>query len=254
MTFPPPRGAAAALAGLLLLPGLAACGGGDDTTVLRVFAAASLTSAFEELADAFEEEHQGVEVELNLAGSSDLVTQIQNGARADVFASADEPNMQRLVDDGLAGSEPDAFAANTLTIAVPPGNPAGINGLADLAAAEIDLVVCAPQVPCGAASVRAEDEAGLDWTPRSEEQSVTDVLNKVVSGQADAGLVYVTDVLGADGAVDSVDFPESAVTRNTYPIATVEGSDEEELARAFVELVRSERGSSVLTGAGFSLP
>ncbi len=242
------------LAALLLGSTLSACGSDDDETVLHVYAAASLKTTFEQLADEFEDQHDDVEVEFNFAGSSDLVSQIQNGAGADVFASADEANMTKLVDDDLAADAPQLFATNTLIIAVPKGNPAGITSLADLAKSGVKLVVCAPEVPCGAAAGRAEEAAELDWKPVSEEASVTDVLNKVITGEADAGLVYVTDVIAAGDKVEGIAFPEAEATLNKYPIATVKGSDNEKLANAFADLVLSEKGRSILEGAGFALP
>ncbi len=187
-----------AAASVALLLSLAGCGGSDDeATTLTVYAAASLTASFGQLADEFEREHPGTEVQLSFGGSSDLVTQIQEGAHADVFASADLATMQKLTDDDLADGDPQDFATNTLEIAVPPGNPAGIRGLADLAAPGVNLVVCAPEVPCGAATRAVADAAGVTLNPVSEEQSVTDVLAKVTSGEADAGLVYRTDVQAA---------------------------------------------------------
>ncbi len=163
---------------------------------ITVFAAASLKATFTELADEFEAANPGVTVELNFAGSSDLVTQITEGAPADVFASADEKNMAKLTDAGLADADaPVDFATNVLEIAVPPGNPAGIETFADLADPDVKTVVCAPEVPCGAATVEVEEATGVTLAPVSEESSVTDVLGKVTSGEADAGLVYVTDVI-----------------------------------------------------------
>lgn len=252
----PPAGrlvACAAVVGLLLP--LAACGGRDeDTTTLTVYAAASLTSAFEQLGERFEAAHDGVDVRLSFGGSADLVTQIQEGAPADVFASADTANMDRLVADGLAAGGPEDFATNTLEIAVPPGNPAGITGLRDLARPGVDLVVCAPEVPCGAAALAVAKNGGITLTPVSQEQSVTDVLAKVAAGEADAGLVYVTDVLGAGDDVEGIDLPEASAVVNTYPIVGVEGSEHAVLARAFVELVVGETGRAILRDAGFGLP
>lgn len=244
----------ALLLGVLAAATLSACGDDDDTTTLRVYAAASLKSTFEQLGQKFEDQHDDVKVEFNFAGSSDLVAQIQNGAPADVFASADEANMEKLTADGLEGAEPQLFATNTLTIAVPPGNPAGITSLSDLANSEVNLVVCAPQVPCGAASERVKEAADLTWSPRSEEQNVTDVLNKVIAGEADAGLVYVTDVIAAGDKAESVDFDEAEVSLNRYPITTVKESANPDLAGDFVELVLSQTGRTVLEQAGFSLP
>lgn len=243
------------LAVLGLLVPLGACGDSDDdTTTLTVYAAASLTATFEQLGEEFEAEHDGVDVQLSFGGSADLVTQIQEGAHADVFASADTANMDKLTGDGLASGDPEDFATNTLEIAVPPGNPAGVTGLQDLARAGVDLVVCAPEVPCGAAAQAVAEAAGVTLSPVSEEQSVTDVLAKVTSGEADAGLVYRTDVLGARDGADGVEFPEAASVVNTYPIVSVEGSDEPDLAREFVELVLGATGREVLADAGFGPP
>lgn len=243
---------------LLLLVPLAACGSGGDedgsaTTTLTVYAAASLTDTFEQLAQDFEADHDGVEVELSLGGSSDLVTQITEGARADVFASAATANMDDLVEAGLTGAEPRVFASNVLEIAVPSGNPAGVTSVQDLAG-DLNLVVCSPEVPCGAAAQRVAEVAGVSLSPVSEEQSVTDVLAKVASGEADAGLVYVTDVTAAGDAVEGVAFPESAEVVNSYPIAPLADSDEPDLAQEFVDLVLGEPGRSVLRAAGFGLP
>jgi molybdate transport system substrate-binding protein len=239
-----------------LIPGLAGCGSdssgpGTEGATITVFAAASLTATFTELGELFESEHEGVTVDLSFAGSSDLVAQIQEGAPADVFASADEASMARLTAAGLEGSDPALFAANTLEIAVPPDNPAGIASFEDLARDGLALVLCAPEVPCGAASVAVADAAGLTLEPVSEEQSVTDVLGKVRSGEADAGLVYVTDVAAAGDAVMGIEFPESADAVNLYPIATVADSAEPDLAQEFVDLVLSPTGQQVLRDACF---
>lgn len=221
---------------------------------LTVFAAASLKATFTELGATFEAEHPGTTVAFNFAGSSDLVTQLVQGAPADVFASADEKNMTRAVDAGVVTGEPVDFAANTLTIVTQPGNPRGIASFADLAEAGTAVVVCAPQVPCGAATEKVEEAAGIALTPVSEESAVTDVLGKVTSGQADAGLVYVTDAKGAGDAVTVVPFPEADGAVNTYPITVVEGAADPEAARAFVELVTGPKGRDVLAAAGFAPP
>lgn len=239
----------------MALPLLAACGSDDDSsTTLTVYAAASLTGSFEEIAEEFEAEHDGVDVRLSFGGSSDLVTQIQGGAPADVFASADSANMVKLVDDDLTGADPQVFATNTLEIAVPPGNPAGIASFQDLAEPGLNLVVCAPEVPCGAASQQVAENAGVTLSPVSEEQSVTDVLAKVTSGEADVGLVYVTDVQAAGDDVEGITFPESDSVVNAYPIAPVEDSDEADLAQEFVEFVLGSRSQGVLADFGFGPP
>ncbi|GAB6986484.1 molybdate ABC transporter substrate-binding protein [Nocardioides pyridinolyticus] len=238
----------------LALP-LTACGGGDeDETTLTVYAAASLTAAFEDIAAEFEEAHDGVTVELSFGGSSDLVTQIQEGAPADVFASADTANMDKLVAEDLTGADPEPFATNTLEIAVPPGNPAGIQTFADLAEPGLALVVCAPEVPCGAAAQAVADVAGVRLEPVSEEQSVTDVLGKIRSGEGDAGLVYVTDVAAAGDDVEGITFPESGDVVNIYPIAPVADSDESDLAADFTDFVLGDTGQSILSDYGFGQP
>jgi molybdate transport system substrate-binding protein len=243
------------LATLLALGG---CGSDDGAeggpTTLTVYAAASLTRSFEALGERFESEHDGVDVEFSFGGSSALVAQIQEGAPADVFASADLASMEKLTAEGLEGSAPQVFATNTLQIAVAPDNPVGIESLADVARDDVKLVTCAPAVPCGAAALKAADASGVELTPVSEEQSVTDVLAKVTSGEADAGLVYVTDVLGAAGAVLGVDFSEASAAVNSYPIATVSDSEAGGLAAEFVDLVLSEKARVILRDAGFGEP
>lgn len=221
---------------------------------ITVFAAASLKSTFTELGKRFEEANPGAEVEFNFAGSSDLVTQLTQGAPADVFASADTKNMTKAVDAGLVHGDPVDFATNTLTIVTTPGNPKGITSFADLTKPDVSVVVCAPQVPCGSATEKVEKAAGVMLNPVSEESAVTDVLGKVTSGQADAGLVYVTDAKGAGDAVTAVAFPESAGAVNTYPIATLDSSGDVESAQRFVDLVVSPEGREVLSEAGFATP
>ncbi len=227
---------------------------GAEVTTLTVFAAASLKGAFTELGSSFEDDHDGVEVRLSFAGSSDLVAQIQQGAGADVFASADTANMDKLVADDLVDGDPVDFATNTLQIATSPDNPAGVESLQDLAGKDVQVVVCAPEVPCGAAAAQVEQNAGVDIEPVSEEQSVTDVLGKVTAGEADAGLVYVTDVSAAGDQVHGVPFPESKDVVNVYPIATLARSEQTDLAQEFVDLVTGDEGRKVLGDAGFGLP
>lgn len=222
---------------------------------ITVFAAASLKTTFTELAAEFEKANPDVDVALNFAGSSDLVTQITEGAPVDVFASADEKNMAKLTDAGLVdAAAPVDFASNVLEIAVPPTNPAGVTGFADLAGPEVKAVVCAPQVPCGSATVAVEQATGVTLTPVSEESSVTDVLGKVTSGEADAGLVYVTDVIAAGDAVTGITFPESSEAVNTYPIAPVTASENPDVAQAFVDFITGDVGQYVLAAAGFGKP
>ncbi|MET4134687.1 molybdate ABC transporter substrate-binding protein [Pseudarthrobacter sp. PvP090] len=249
------RAAASLVAGIVAtgLAGCAAPAGGAGGTV-TVFAAASLKAPFTALAEEFEAAHPGTTVTLSFAGSSDLATQISQGAPADVFASADANTMAKLSGAGLVEGSPRDFASNVLTIAVPPGNPASIATFADLARPGVRTVICAAQVPCGAATKALEQETGTTLQPVSEESSVTDVLGKVVSGEADAGLVYVTDVRTAGGKVQEVPFPESARAVNTYPIAAVRTGGNNDLAAAFIETVTGSDGQQLLRGAGFGTP
>ena len=248
--------AVAVLAAGAVAAGLTGCAApaGDTDKTLTVFAAASLQAPFTALAEEFEATHPGTTVTLSFAGSSDLAAQISQGAPADVFASADTKNMSKLGDAGLVEGSPRDFATNVLTIAVPPENPASIATFADLAKPGVRTVICAAQVPCGAATKRAEQETGTTLTPVSEESSVTDVLGKVVSGEADAGLVYVTDVKAAGTKVQAIPFPESAQAVNTYPIAAVRASKNKDLAAAFIEAVTDPDGQRLLRGAGFGTP
>jgi molybdate transport system substrate-binding protein len=221
---------------------------------ITVFAAASLKATFTQLASDFEAENPGTKVMLSFAGSSDLATQITQGAPADVFASADTKNMTMLADAKLLEGTAKDFATNVLEIAVPPSNPASIASFADLAKPGVKVVVCASQVPCGAAADTVEKAAGVTLAPVSEEASVTDVLGKVTSGEADAGLVYVTDIEGAGNRVQGIPFAESGKAVNTYPIATVGSSRNKELAAAFIAMVTGADGQKTLSEAGFGAP
>lgn len=225
---------------------------GELTGTLTIFAAASLKESFDELRGIYQQRYPHVNVpEITYDGSSTLVTQLQDGAPADVFASADEKNMDKIAD--LITGRVD-FATNTLRIAVAPGNPKHITSLADIAAPGILTVICAAEVPCGTASRTALHAAGVDLKPASEEQNVTAVLTKVETGNADAGLVYATDIHSADGAVDGVDFPESAHAVNTYPIAALKDSKNAAAAQAFIDLVVSAEGQKALAAVGFGKP
>lgn len=253
--------------GLLVIAGvvLSGCGATDPSPAgsgatgeelngqLRIFAATSLASAFDEIAARFEEQHPVLDVlPISYDGSRTLATQIIEGAPADVFASADEATMDAVVDAGAA-ADPVSFAANTLVIAVGAGNPAGIETLADLAAPDLTVVLCAPEVPCGSASAALLEIAEVDVTPASLEQNVTAVRTKIASGDADAGLVYATDAR-RDDALEVI-VPEGAdEVVNTYPIAVVTGSAQPAAAAAFVAFVRSAEGQAVLARLGFGLP
>ena len=240
--------AGAALA-LVLLAG---CGtaGSEQHKTLTVLAASSLTESFDELGRKFHAEHPDVEIKFDYQGSSTLAEQIQQGRPADVFASANVKNMDKVRDQV---SPAQTFATNRLTIVVPRGNPAHITSLADLAKAR-DVVVCAPQVPCGSATKKVAQAGGVQLRPVSEENDVKSVLRKVTAGEAGAGLVYVSDAKSAGDAVETVDFPESRQVLNTYPIAAIKSAPQPEAAKAFVELVRGPVGREVLTEHGFDVP
>ncbi len=251
--------------------GLTACGGSGGSaaspsdsgssaatqSTLTVFAAASLNKTFTELAKTFESEHPGVKVTFNFGGSSDLVTQLTHGAPGDVFAAANESTMKKAVDANIVEGSPIPFASNTLTIVTAAGNPKKITDLKNLATqstAGVKVVVCAPPVPCGAATEKVEKASGATIKAVSEEQSVTDVLGKVTSGQADAGLVYVTDAKSAGDKVATVDFPEAASAVNLYPIAVMKSAKDPATAKAFVDFIAGPEGTKALAAAGFAAP
>jgi molybdate transport system substrate-binding protein len=248
------------LAAVLLLVVLGGCtndtvsGSDAPEKTLRVYAAASLQGAFTEIGKRFEDANDGVTVKFTFGGSADLVAQIQQGAPADVFAAADTATMGKAVTAELVGGAPVDFASNRLEIATPPDNPARIDSFDDLARSGVKVVVCAPEVPCGAAAKRVEKVAGVAVKPVSEEQSVTDVLGKVISGEADAGLVYVTDVIGAGAKVHGVTFPASREVVNTYPIASLRTADDESLAAYFTDYLNGPEAQSVLSTFGFQKP
>jgi molybdate transport system substrate-binding protein len=244
--------AAAALTAVAMLAGCS--NSSPNSGDITVFAASSLKSAFTALGAQLEKGNPGTHVKFSFAGSSDLVAQLTGGAPADVFASADTATMTKVVDASLVAGNPVNFATNTLTIVTPPGNPKHLASFADLAKPGTQVVVCAPQVPCGAATKKVEAATGTALTPVSEESTVTDVLGKVTAGQADAGLVYVTDAAGAGDKVTAVAFPEAGGAVNTYPIAVLKGSKNAATAQRFVDLVTGPDGRKVLAGAGFAAP
>jgi len=219
---------------------------------LTVFAAASLVDVAERVSDVVEEQHPGVTVNLSLAGSSDLVAQVIAGAPADVLVTADETTMGRAVEAGVV-EEPTVVALNHPVLVVPAGNPADVTGL-DASLDDAVLVVCAPQVPCGAAAADLAERAGVTLAPASEEPNVTDVLGKVTSGQADAGIVYATDARRAGSAVETVPVPQSDQVTNRYPAAVVAGTHAPAAARAWMETLTGETGRQALADAGFELP
>lgn len=231
--------------------------GSELSGSLSIAAAASLEPAFRELAERFTEANPGVTFEnLTFDGSSTLAEQILSGAPYDVFASADEKNMAKVEDEGLTDGASAGFATSSLEIAVAPGNPLGIETLADLAKPGDDgetpiVVMCAPEVPCGAASHTLLDRDGVSLSPASEEQNVTAVLTKVVEGEADAGLVYRSDILRSDGGAEGIEIEGSIEAAGRYMIAPLAGSASSEAARAFAEFVQSDETRELLDELGF---
>jgi molybdate transport system substrate-binding protein len=235
-----------------------ACGGDDDDPAaapttsapalsgdITVFAAASLTDAFEKLGPQFEAEHPGTSVKFNFAASSELATQIEEGAPADVFASADETNAQKVVDAGNARGTPVVFAHNKLEIAVEQGNPKGITDLASLANPDLVVVLCAPEVPCGKYADQALQQANVTVSPKSRGESVKATLSLVESGEADAAIVYVTDVK-ASGKVDGVEIPDNQNVVATLPIVALKDAGNRGVAQAWVDYMSSDAAQRVL--------
>jgi molybdate transport system substrate-binding protein len=249
---------AAVLAAVALL--LAGCGGdsggGSGAATpgdVKVFAAASLTAAFTEIGQQYTAANGGTKVTFNFAGSQALATQIQQGAPADVFASADLTNMDKVKD--LTGT-PRNFASNRLQLVVEKGNPRNIQSLDDLASGDLKVVLAAPEVPAGKYAAEILGRAGVTVQPVSQEDNVKAVVTKVSLGEADAGIVYVTDVTAGRDKVEGVEIPEDQNALATYPIATVKaGSAQDQAqAQAFVDLVLSAEGQQLLKEHGFLPP
>jgi molybdate transport system substrate-binding protein len=244
---------------------LAACGSNDTPTVtpslpstvalsgsITVLAASSLTESFNEIGRRFQDSHPGVHVTFSFDASSTLVQQAVAGAPADVLVTADTDTMQKAVDAG-AVSAPTVFAHNRLSIIVAKGNPKGIHGLADLSRPGLVVVLCAVEVPCGKFAAQSLAKAGATVTPKSLEPNVKGVVSKVTLGEADAGIVYSTDVKAAGAQAEGVTIPPQQNVVADYPIATLKSTKNAALAAAFVAFVRSGEGTAVLTGAGFDV-
>jgi len=224
------------------------------TGEVTVFAAASLTESFTQLGKDFEAANPDAKVTFNFAGSSALAQQINQGAPADVFASAAPKNMTDVTGTGAITDKPVTFVTNTLEIVVPAGNPGKITGLADFAKPDLKIALCAEQVPCGAAAKKVFEATGITPAPDTLEQDVKATLSKVSLGEVDAALVYKTDVKAAGDKVEGIEFPEADEAVNEYPIAACAKAPNPEGAKAFVEFVLSDKGKAVLTEAGFGTP
>ncbi len=250
------RGSVVAAAGLA-----AACGSPGPVSSspaapspVTVSAAASLTAAFQSVGSAVGHVNPPLLAEYNFAGSPTLVAQIQQGAAVDVFASADQPNMQKLVDGGLVMGSPRVFATNRLQIVVAARNPKGITGLEDLVRPGLVVVLCAPAVPCGRYAAQTLQKAGVRVVPASQETDVKAVVSKVALGEADAGIVYVTDVKAGGAKVQGIAIPDTQNVVATYPIAVMKAASHGRAAQAFVDFVLSAQGQRILASFGFGGP
>jgi molybdate transport system substrate-binding protein len=221
---------------------------------ITVFAAASLTESFDAMAKQFQKKHPDVDVRFNYDASSNLATQINQGAPADVFASADADNLQKTIDAGTVTAPPVVFAKNRLEIAVEKGNPEKIKSLADLRKSGLIVVLCADQVPCGKYAAQSLAMAGVTVSPASKEENAKATLSKVSIGEADASIVYVTDVRVAKGTTSGVKIPDKVNVIATYPIGVVKASQNATAAKAWVKFVRSKEGQAILRKFGFLPP
>ena len=267
------RRAAIAAVSLLSAVSLAACGGsasnsstgaasgatsasassgeGKATGKVTVLAAASLQGAFEEIEKTVEKDNPGLDVTFDFQGSQDLVASLAGGDSADVLATANNSTMKTAADQKLVGNQTE-FATNVLTLIVPKGNPKKITGL-DSSLDGANLVICAPEVPCGEATQKLSSALGVTLNPASEEQKVTDVRGKVESGEADAGIVYTTDAAAAKDKADKIDIPDGGVV-NHYPIAQTANPENAAGAKVFIDAVTGKTGQEVLAKYGFGKP
>lgn len=231
-----------------------ACGGEAEADFVLVSAAASLTDAFDAIESAFEEANPGMDVVLNVGGSSSLREQILEGAPADVFASANAANMDQVVDAGEVSNGPEMFATNVLQIAVPAGNPAKVTGLEDFADDDLLIGLCAQQVPCGDFARQVLENAGVTPVVDSNEPNVRALLTKIEAGELDAGITYVTDVASTRGSVAGIDIPAEVNVAAEYLIAALADAPNPGGASAFVEFVLSDEGQGILLRYGFDVP
>lgn len=230
------------------------CSPASEPQSIVVLAAAALRPTFTEIGQRFQTDNPGAVVHFDFASSSDLAIQLVQGATADVFASADTVQMGKVAAAGLLAGEPVNFASNRLVIITAPGNPKHVGSFADLAEPGLRVVINPPPMPCGVATRKVQDSTGIHLDPISEEPNVEDVVNKVTTGEADAGLVNITDAVAVGEKVAMVEFPEAADAINVYPIAMLKDTQRSELAQRFVDLVTGEPGQKVLDHAGFAKP
>jgi molybdate transport system substrate-binding protein len=241
---------------LVAITSLLGCGSdsASETRKVTVLAASSLKSVLESLAEEYEADDPDVDVVLSFDSSSKLALQITEGAPADLFASADDVSMQSVVDEGLVAGDPDVIATNRLAIVVPPGNPEAITDLADLGRPGLVVALCAPSAPCGRYAASAFERAGVPVPSASQEENVTAVLTKVRLGEADVGIVYVTDVRGAGDAVTGVPIATEHAVVARYPVAVLTAGSSQADAAALKQLLLSRTGRRILADAGFGPP
>jgi len=228
-------------------------GSSSSTGAITVFAAASLTGSFTQLGKQFEAAHKGDTVKFRFGPSSGLATEITSGAPADVFASAAPANMQQVVSAGDA-SNPQNFAKNIMEVAAPPNNPGKVKSVNDLAKKSVKVALCQPQVPCGVVAAEIFKNVGIKVKPVTLQPDVKSVLTQVETGNVDAGMVYVTDVMASGSKVKGITIPASDNASTLYPIATINSSKHKSIAQAFVSYVLSPTGQQVLASAGFEKP
>jgi molybdate transport system substrate-binding protein len=221
---------------------------------ITVFAAASLTESFKAIGAAFTKANPAATATFSFDASSALVQQITQGAPADLFASADTANMDKLTQAGLNGTPPVVFATNLLAIIVSKGNPKGITGVADLARPDLKVVICAAEVPCGKYANQIFTTAGVTVNPVSLEQNVKGVVTKVTTGEADAGIVYTTDVMAAGDKAEAVAIPANINVIAKYPIASVKTSTKTDVDAAFITFLTGPDGQAILAKYGFGKP
>ncbi len=242
------------LASMMTLAASSCSGESDAGATVLVLAAASLSDAFTAMETDFESANPGIDVQLNFAGSSTLREQIKEGAPADVFASASETIMAEVVESGSAKDTPQLFAHNVLQLAVPLGNPGEVTELADLTKNELAIGVCAVGVPCGDLAREALASAGVEAAVDTNEPDVQALLSKLEADELDAGIVYRTDVVGADGKVEGIDVAALSQTGTDYPIVVLADSPQPAEAQLFVDFVLSAEGQDIMASYGFSTP
>ena len=244
------------LASLVMIPifGVifAGCASSDDTTMsLRIAATSSLTEVFNDIGEQFMQANPDITIAFNFASSSDLALQISQGLPADVFASADVKNMAKVTDAGLLHGKPVAFATNSLEIVVEKGNPLFIDSLAQLADPSLLFVTCPIEVPIGGYTAEVLRNAGVTVTPASLEENVKGILTKVALGEADAGIVYRTDILAAGNSVTGVPIADNVNVTTKYLVGALRDSQNQDASQRFIIFLSSEQGQKIFSQFGF---